>query len=316
MYCVIPRALSPLEPTLERYYAGRGIRMIVERRRGDRRLAARRNDASPRRGPELRRVRNTDGRRAGERRAELVPAPAPALPLRARACAGQIAFYERVEPTARHSQDLDDARLVIRAQSGECSAFADLYSRNFDPIYNYLRLALRDWHEAEDVAQDVFIKMLKLLPSYEVRSEQPLRVLLFRIARNAAIDHRRKHAPVDCEAPETIDQRREVAAHDGLTALLDRLSDGELAVFLRRLPESQRQVLALRFMVDFTNDEIADVMGISAQAVRNLQHRALGFLRERFKERELQDVRPQRRAAMLRRLRPSPVLIARRVVLW
>jgi RNA polymerase sigma-70 factor (ECF subfamily) len=314
VYCVVPRDLADdLHEPLRDFYSDRPeVQVVVELRATDRRRRDRRAEQADA-ADERRRVRNVEGRRVGERRALTVPTDTPALPPLAAEHADRIVFLERVEPGTRQAEDVDSARLVAAAQGGDQAAFPALYMRYFDRLYSYLRLAVKDAHDAEDLAQDVFLQILGLLPDYEIRPSHPFRVLLFRIARNRSIDHFRKRSRLEVGEPAAIDRIREAGAFEDPVGAFDGLSDGELAVFLRRLPATQRQVLILRYMLDFTTEEIGSVLEVSPQAVRNLQHRALTFLRERLLRGDGETARTT--AHMARRRGPAPVLASRRAAL-
>jgi RNA polymerase sigma-70 factor, ECF subfamily len=179
------------------------------------------------------------------------------------------------------SEDVDTARLVTRLQAGEDNAFELLYLRYFDRVYAYLRVSLRDAHEAEDATQQVFLKVYEALPRYQ-RREQPFRAWMFTIARNEAVDRLRKRGSVEVEDPMVLSRRRDsIADHDGLDALR-WMSDSEMLLLIERLSPLQRQVLVLRYMLDLSCTEVAEVLGRSSESVRQLQHRALEFLRTRL----------------------------------
>jgi RNA polymerase sigma-70 factor (ECF subfamily) len=168
----------------------------------------------------------------------------------------------------------------MRAQSGDANAVQGLYLRYYDLVYGYGRMMLKDAHEAEDVTQDVFIRILGLLPRYEPRAGRPFRVLLLRITRNRAIDYLRKHSQWEPQPPDELDDRFDSAAPvDDPPGAFDALPDAELEVALRRLPSSQRQVVVLRYVFDLSTQEVADVIDATPKAVRNLQYRGLQFLR-------------------------------------
>jgi len=224
-----------------------------------------------------RRVRNAAGRRVADRRAAGRPAPVPALPPQLARHAARLRFVE-VEPLPEIAlQDADSGRLVVRVQAGDREAFSELYLRYFDGIYGYLRTALRDPHEAEDAAQDVFMQALRALPRYELRGQPPRR-WLFRIARNQAIDRarRRRTAPED---PAVLEARVDGEAEDAFAGVL---SDAALVAHIQRLPEAQREVLFLRYAAGFEAQEIAAMTQRSAAAVRQLHHRAIVELRRRL----------------------------------
>jgi RNA polymerase sigma-70 factor (ECF subfamily) len=192
-----------------------------------------------------------------------------------------IVFVERIEPTAETAENLEAARLVNRIQCGDTAGFSDLYRSYFDRVYAYMRVVLKDRHEAEDATQQVFMKLLEAIPDYEPR--RPFAAWLFTIARNRAVDQLRKSNRLDVTEPGEIDRRREDEApeHAELNAL-NWISDNDLLVFIERLPIAQRQALLLRFMLGLEASQIADMLDRTPDDVRKLQHRALRFLEARL----------------------------------
>ena len=311
LYCVIPSDLAhELHDPLREFFRGHpDVSVVIDWRVRERREMDRREGAGEPPGEERRRIRNVGGRRISDRRlASLEADPLPLPPL-AKRHIGRLRFIERFEPASQHGEDIDSARLVIRAQGGDSTAFSQLYLRYFDRLYSYLRVTVKDAHEAEDIAQEAFLSMLRALPEYDLRLSHPFRVLLFHIARNRSIDHFRKQKPVDVESPQQLDRIRDIDLDADPAGAFDSLSDSELARYLRRLPATQRQTLVLRYALDFSTDEIAEVMEISPQAVRNLQHRGLAFLRHRLQGDN--KVAGGRRMAAVVVLRPAPVITGR-----
>jgi RNA polymerase sigma-70 factor, ECF subfamily len=273
--CLVPRGvdeevIAPLRAALPA-----GCRVLIERRTRLRRSAHDRRAESASTSRDRRRVRNSAGRRVADRRAHGRPAHAPPLP--AELAALDLVFVV-VEPrTQVELDDADSGRLVVRVQAGDREAFGKLYLRYFDGIYGYLRTALRDPHEAEDAAQDVFMQALRAIERYELRGQPPRR-WLFRIARNQAIDRtrRRRTTPED---PVTLESRLDADPGDAFDGVL---SDAGLVALIERLPASQREVLFLRYAAGFEATEIAAMTKRSPAAVRQLHHRAIAELRRRM----------------------------------
>lgn len=191
-------------------------------------------------------------------------------------------------------EDRDSDRLIADLQAAKEGAFEELYLRYFDRVYSYLRLAVKDENEAEDVAQQVFMKALETIPKPSFEPRRPLRAWLFIVARNAALDHWRRQSKVQPFEPASLDRRHEEAkAKHGMQSDIDSgadlelralrwLGDRDLTVLIERLPEAQRQVLFLRYAADFDTAEIAKVLGRKSESVRQLHHRALRFLEGRL----------------------------------
>ncbi|TMK38784.1 MAG: sigma-70 family RNA polymerase sigma factor [Actinobacteria bacterium] len=283
IYCVVPSELADeLHDELRRFYRDQpDIEVIVEQRRRDRRRKPERRVAAEGIADERRAIRASSGRRVADRRAAVVPAEIPALPARAEEYRAAIAFVERLEPSTVELEDVDTARLVVRLQAGEKDLFGQLYMRYFDRVYAYLKITLHDAHEAEDAAQDVFIRVLEALPRYERRAS-PFRGWLFRIVRNTGINRLRQRQRLTVEAPEELVRRadEESARPDSL----DWLDDRTLVAMIEDLPLGQRQVIVLRYMMDLRSPEIAEILERSPEAVRQLHQRAMRFLRERLRE--------------------------------
>jgi RNA polymerase sigma-70 factor (ECF subfamily) len=172
------------------------------------------------------------------------------------------------------AEDARAGELVARIQAGR-AGFDELYRLYFDRVYAYARLVLRDEHGAEDVAQQTFVRVLEALPRYERRS-QPFRAWLFVIARHAVIDYRARLNRTDRCDPHLLEVMRDRTAPEA------EYSTGELAPLVMRLPLAQRQVVFLRYVMDLSPAEIADVLGRSPAGVRQLQSRAVRTLRSRL----------------------------------
>ena len=158
---------------------------------------------------------------------------------------------------------------VRRAKAGDEEAVRFLYLRYADNVYGYVCSIVRDEHEAEDVTQQIFAKLLTALERYEPRSV-PFSAWILRIAHNAAIDSMRTRRAVPCE------EVRSPELEDGSVAR-ERAQD--LQVAISKLPEEQREVIVMRFVLGLSPREIAERMNRSEDAVHGLQHRGRLTLR-------------------------------------
>jgi RNA polymerase sigma-70 factor, ECF subfamily len=162
------------------------------------------------------------------------------------------------------------ALAVARAKEGDRSALQFLYIRYAREVQRYVNGIVGDHHEAEDITQSVFLKLIRVIGSYSPR-EVPFAAWLLRVARNAALDSLRSKRPVPVHELQPAEHSREELRSE-------RVRDLRLA--LERLPYEQREVLILRHLAGLSPPEIARVLDKTEAAVHGLHHRA----RKAFKE--------------------------------
>jgi RNA polymerase sigma-70 factor (ECF subfamily) len=170
----------------------------------------------------------------------------------------------------------DEENIVLKAQRQDTEAFTQLYDAYFDKIYRYVAVRIRNEMEAEDIAQQVFMKMLQSISSYQCKGV-PFSAWLYRIAHNQVIDFLRqqnKKATVDIEGmplPDTGDDPQ---------SIIEQQFDIEhLKQSMKKLTPSQQEVLSLRFTGDLSIAECAQIMGKSEGAIKALQHSAVQALK-------------------------------------
>ncbi len=151
---------------------------------------------------------------------------------------------------------------VARAKEGDHEALRFLYVSYSHNIYGYVRSIVRNDHEAEDVTQHVFAKLMTTIHKYDDRGV-PFFAWLIRMARNVAIDHLRSNRLTPTE--NVLDPTTSTGVD------LDRTETVRAA--LAALPDEQREVVVLRHVVGLTPGEIADRMGRTESAIHGLHHR-------------------------------------------
>ena len=154
-----------------------------------------------------------------------------------------------------------------RLRRGDTEAFAAIYEDMKTPVYTVIYRALGSHEAAEDIMQELFLRLFRTPPDSGVSN---LRAYIFRAAHNMAVDHLRRQVSASLDettpCPESTDDA------------FDRRLDIEAA--LRRLTAEQRQVVTLRINADLTLRQTADIMGKSMAHVHRTYHTALRTLRQ------------------------------------
>lgn len=167
----------------------------------------------------------------------------------------------------------EDGRLVLRAQAGELTAFDELVRRHARPLYCYLWRMCRNQAEAEEMAQESFVRAWEGLAGF--RRQASFRTWLFRLATNLCLNRlarTKRFAALDEETPGPATSEPE-QIHAQL-----RQSEMIRAALLA-LPADQRAALVLYAYDELSYQEIAQVMGRSAAAVNALIYRARDAVR-------------------------------------
>jgi RNA polymerase sigma-70 factor (ECF subfamily) len=165
---------------------------------------------------------------------------------------------------------------VDRAREGDQQALADIYDWYMPRVYRYAVARLGNTVEAEDLTEEVFLKMLGAINGFRWR-DVPFSAWLFRIAHNAIATHFRRAAQrggPTSEIPEDlIDGRHDVAA-----AIEEQITLEEVREAAQLLPDAQREVIALRFAVGLSIADTARVLGKREGNIKALQHKSVAKL--------------------------------------
>ncbi|MEX0682979.1 MAG: sigma-70 family RNA polymerase sigma factor [Dehalococcoidia bacterium] len=163
------------------------------------------------------------------------------------------------------------------ARTGDERALSELYQTYFPRVYRYILARTGNTYDAEDLAEEVFMRVLEAIDRFQWR-EAPFSAWLFRIAHNAVISQRRKETARGRSSPLTDGLPIGTAGPEELVE--SRLVLNEVLKAAQRLPDAQRQVIALRFSAGLSVAETARAMGKGEGNVKVIQHKAIAKLRE------------------------------------
>lgn len=149
------------------------------------------------------------------------------------------------------------------------TATEDLFVSYHNELYRYVRFSVRNESAAEDVVQDVFLRVLKNWEHY--RGDATPKTWLWKIARNCIVDYARKHKRDRLQEPY-LDELGGVAQAPGTAAI-------EAEELLRCVTGDQRQVVVLRVLQDWSISDAAQILGWSESKVKTTLHRAIEKMR-------------------------------------
>jgi RNA polymerase sigma-70 factor (ECF subfamily) len=162
----------------------------------------------------------------------------------------------------------DESALIAAARRGDTHAFEGLYRALAPSVYGFcLRLA-RDSAEAQDCAQETFVRAWQRLG--EFRGDSRFGTWLHKIALNEVLG-RRRHRAVEYRHLAAVDPAKSRSLDDSAT-----MQDLEDAI--RRLPERAREVFVLRAIYGYTHDEIAALLSVTESTSKSQFHRARKLL--------------------------------------
>jgi RNA polymerase sigma-70 factor, ECF subfamily len=185
---------------------------------------------------------------------------------------------------------VDDAQLVARAQGGDQLAFAELFRRHGDAVFRLAVSILGQGFaaEAEDVAQEVFLKVHHALASF--RGEAEFSSWLYRVTFNQAVNLK---ARARFKKPHVDERALSQAATGGPgpeSQAETARRDGVLAECIRTLPEVYQSALRLYYWLGASMAEVAELLGVPENTAKSYLHRARQLLDSMMRERGYSNV--------------------------
>jgi len=183
-----------------------------------------------------------------------------------------------------HEMRTEDGYFISKCLNGDPAAFGFLVDKYKACVYALAYTRLRNFHDAEDATQDVFLTAYRKLNT--LKRYDNFRAWLYSITSNHCKMLLRSQANrpdnefIEDQTPEviespSIDSHRESLANEVIKELTEKINQA-----LGSLPEAYSQVLTLRYLGGMSNDEIAEFLGISQTAIRQRLSRARAELRE------------------------------------
>ena len=161
----------------------------------------------------------------------------------------------------------EDNYFIERVLSGDVSAYASLVDRHKDMAYSIAYKVLRNQEDAEEVAQDAFLKAYQNLANF--KHEAKFSTWLFRIVYNTAISRTRKKRPDFSPIDErTMGNLTEDDIHENLDRMSDEEQQKHVTAAIDRLPEEESAIVTLFYLEEHSIDDISEITGLSKSNVK------------------------------------------------
>lgn len=194
------------------------------------------------------------------------------------ALSNSLPSYTLLTHPSFHADQADDLRLLERARRLDAEALSLIHRQYYDPLFRYVAFRVADRETAEDLTSDVFVRLVDALHS-GAAPQQSLRGWLFGVAFRVVQDHYRR----GYRAPEVaLDDEFEAPGHDLDEVLDEEAFRARLAEELGQLTDEQQSVLAMRFGAGLPIRRVAEALGKTEGAVKQLQARAVATLGRRL----------------------------------
>ncbi|MDP4655625.1 MAG: RNA polymerase sigma factor [Algoriphagus sp.] len=181
----------------------------------------------------------------------------------------------------------DDSVLITLYRNGNEAAFNQLVDRYQSKVFTTLFLIVKDQDVAEDLLQDVFVKVIHTLNSDKYNEEGKFQPWLLRIAHNLAIDHFRKAKRYPTILLEDGSNLLNSLKFASASSEQQQIKE-ETLVWVRNLidelPEAQKEVVIMRHYLDLSFQEIAEQTGVSINTALGRMRYALNHIRKKMKQ--------------------------------
>ncbi|MGE7663941.1 sigma-70 family RNA polymerase sigma factor [Peribacillus sp. NPDC097197] len=170
---------------------------------------------------------------------------------------------------------------INRFLNGETQAYNDLYERTIQTVYKNVHFLIDEKSEVDDVVQDVYIQIYKSLRKYD--RERPFKPWLTGIVVKTIQTYRRKRW-MRLRISKKVEETKQVAIPDFSNDIVEKISNRHLVDLVNQLPYKLKQVVILRYLNDYSQEEVARILDIPIGTVKSRIHASLKKLNAHGKE--------------------------------
>lgn len=179
-------------------------------------------------------------------------------------------------------EEKDDQTIIYEYLQGDEQALEILVKRYLKPIYSFIYKNIGDTVAAEDITQEVFVKVWKNIRRFDLQKE--FKPWIFQIAKNASIDHLRKRKTIAFSKFENKNGQNVLTETlaDTKTDLIESISNkNEFKSIIEKIPEKDKQILELRHTQGMSFKEISDSLNKSINTIKSRYRRILASIKKR-----------------------------------
>ena len=187
------------------------------------------------------------------------------------------------------NEPASDEVLMLRYKDGDLTAFEVIIEKHQQPLFSFVYRFCNDYHQAQDLVQEVFLRLVKMARNYEPRAK--FTTYLYTIAHNVCVDHlRRKKKRITVSLSDPVDAENEIRLEDTMKDekanpqrdFQQKSFEQALHQAVEDLPPEQREVFLLREQQNLAFDEIARIVGCLPSTAKSRMRYALQSIRERL----------------------------------
>lgn len=169
--------------------------------------------------------------------------------------------------------------LILRCQEGDRAAFETLFHLYRDDVFRFAYLVVRDTNQAQDVVQESFLKVYRSIAKFQFRSS--FRSWLYRIVVNEAVTLMRKKRVKELPGLDLLHDRAEPSVQEWQPedAVVEEEERRTLRWAIDQLDPVHRSVIVLKYYHEFSDPEIAQILGCPPGTVKSRLHRARDLIR-------------------------------------
>lgn len=185
-----------------------------------------------------------------------------------------------------------DEVLMLRYKEGDLEAFEILLERYQQPLFSFVLRFCNDYHQAEDLVQEVFLRLIKSAKTYEPKAK--FSTYIYTFAHNICVDNFRRgkkrkttslSQPIDAEQELTFEDTVKDERANPEKEYRQRSLEKALQEAVSELPEEQREVFLLREQMNLPFEEIARVVGCLPSTAKSRMRYALQSIRQKLEKR-------------------------------